>query len=1848
MTLALYGKSRRRQGALITAALLAVIIASIGALSIITGAFAHHNTYSTNATCSGWTATANYVGGSSKVLVVMDNVVIGGQSYQGSWSSGFATGSGTSGGVLQYSGGQIDGRTLPNSGTGAITNLTNVWYWYGVDNERIDPNDSTSPYAVIFNRSGNWPAGSFSGRILLYYQGNNNTWSYSHADSITPDPNDRGTITAPTQPSNCATIIIKKVVAGQGAPSGATFDFTVRDLGLKQDVATVTGITGGGSSSVKVTVDNGGSGGDNDDFRVTETDPGIGWATKHYIKSGSSVDCSKVKDSDWKNGRTADGGDLNNLDSGDSVTVCFLNTYTPRTVKIQVHKYTPSQGQGQDWQNVGKGQGTYEYTLYLDNNGVKGAAISGSFGHLTPSVGFAPQTVWITETNTGGLQFYGWFLPENHSSGNPQCNQLPATWEDGDKFGQGQNEGTAYTSVDLKIPYEYFVDTPGDQTGVYHICAYNKPQSGTLIVGKVKDPTAGVPAADGSQFSGTATNQGNAAVHNWGAITFGAFSTISNIPAGTYTLSETGTQNGWTPYGWAAGSLNQQGQPTCPAEKTSYTAGNPLTNVQVNANETKVVCVMNTKTAQVPTIDKQKATEGYTGGYAYWEIIVNNPENIAQTVKINDVDVTFVSVTGGTCSDSDFSDNEITCSVNANSTLEVKVKKQITTTCREQTIRNTATVYLVPPTGGNPVLIGTAGNSNDTEYTIPADTSQCGLPSIRKEASQSFQDNEVSDPANVAWVVTVTNPNGTNGTTRTVWIKDANVTVTSGPNYTVGASCTIPSGSSFQQELTGTTGVQCTMPAGSSFTFTVKPSPAPQRTCENQVFTNTAYLYMSNGELVGKIGEASSSITLQGNPELCTRKVKVCKVVENNNDGIRKTNQSFTFEVTYGYGSEAQYVTLTVDEGGDGEVCKEVTVPANATVTVIETGAPTGWNHAAGYPKYAINDGSQSSGNSAQLQPPASPGGPNKVTFYNKEKVVKNVTFSKYICDTFGDVPRNEGPGGQDDTGKNVFGGGGLNGLLGPKGPSNDSAPVTPNNDNRGNCALATTPWTFNLWTSNRSNGFGGTLLQTVTVTGSQSVALDDDVIQHMQQQGNTLGVYVEEVYQAGYAFGALKCYTDHLNDDNWEWIDPSALQEQGEIHCIAYNVKITPPKLTVKKVTKAADGTTIQSSDQFSFTVQPNTGVSPASFSLDTDPNTGTVTDTQAVTLPASSASGGVTYTITETAPASWLLQSVVCQDAQGNPVQATVNLQAGTAQVTLQTGGVAAAASDVTCTFTNAQRKGTIIVHKVYPEGFTPDGATFSGSLTSQAEDVTWGPLAVGGQQAIEVPAGGYTVTEESEVGYELVGIGFSAQAACNPDSAVTALSVDDVPGFYVNVGPGETKDVYVCNRPMGTVVIVKYENVPPATAQSWNFTGTVPSLPVSLSTTGTTNSVGTASTTILNVPVGTYSIAETEGRRACTAGTTSSDWETRGLVQVGGSLPGAGAVNAAPIVSNGSLSVPVQAGQTTYVVFGNIGCGSVLSAANLVVNKFSDPFANFSGTTPLSGWTITITGTAGTANGQTFTATTDGAGQAFFLGIPDGTYTVCETLQPGWQNVGSKYNTINQAGLCRTGITVNLNETATVNFYNQPRVTIRVQKTLSVIGFTSPGAGWQFTLTGCGITQQQGTTNQQGVVEFTDLPPAIGCSYTVTETVQSGWTPQFVSQTAQPTQGGQVVTLTFLNIRDFNPPCVDPNDPRCVPPPPTVTPTPPTATPTTPTATPTNTPTPTATPTNTPTPTPTNTPVTQVAGERTPGPGQSPTPLAPATGFGFGQGEGGMSLLLVLAGLVSLSLGLGFLALGRRTNR
>jgi hypothetical protein len=1139
LTLALYGKSRRRQGALLGAALLAIIVATIGGLSIMTSAFAHHNEYCTSGTCDGWRATANYKGGNSKTLVIMDNVKIGGQDYQPSWSSGYATGDGTSNGIKQYSSaGQIDGKSLP-TGDGAVTPGDNVYYWYGVD----DAWD-------IFTRSGPWSAGAFSGRILLYYE-SGNTWSYSHGDSITPQDNDRGTITAPTRPSNCnRTIRVFKVVEGSGAPSNATFAYQIRQgtppTFIHYD--SVPNSSGDAYDDVRVSK--------NVAYTLVETERLSGpWSFGEYkIKQGTQQNCNG---NDWTSAGNNQSAGVSIPNDNNNYTICIYNRY------------------------------------------------DGNF----------PKT----------------------------CQDLGLVLID--KFEWNNN-------------------------------AYNWVNDGTQQV---------------TITSGTATGGNWTSTVPIGAVIVKASTDFKVIPSSP-------------PY-WVntfSGSFDNSGM-TNPGGQTPN-----ISNVQFCGGTYQTV---------EPGLSKVANTPGYNNGYARWIIKVDNTaNNFPVQVTLNDAGVKNdgTITVGGTCTDGDISDGSVTCTVNAGATLQIPVKKAVARQCQEGSAGNSVSGTWVNP--ANQQQGGTFTKTDGPSITIPADESLCDQPGIVKTANTS----QTTDPDAVSWTVTVTNPaTGSNGpgTTRTVWIKDQNVTVTSGPTYTNGASCT-PS-TTFEADLNGA-GVKCSMPNNSSITFTVKPNPAPASTCQDQVFTNTAELYVDSKDST-PITAPGGQITLQGNPDLCNKTLKICKVVVGNGDGIVTSGQ-FNFDVRNATSNQNIHNGLpggaisasepnpdNTDGTNGTQACQDVSVPATAQVQVVERPRPTGWTDASGYPKYSINGGSQVSNGTTSIIDMAQATSPVTVTFYNKE------------------VP---------------------------------------------------------------------------TVVASDK-------------------------------------------------------------------------RILVKKVVRG----------------------------------------------------------------------------------------QAG-------------------------------------------DTTFFTANLT--------GP-----------------------------GI----------DGTATELFSQQTPGLF------------------------------------------------------------------LGLTAGTFTVNET---------------------------PKAGYAYA--------------------------------------------------------GWAL------GTITGET---------------------TV--TCPPNPTSDGK------DASVTLT----NVNPQAAICFYNDPKVTVRVHKTLNVIGFTSHGAGWQFTISGCGITPQTKTTDANGIAGFTDLPPAIGCSYEVTETVQPGWTPQFVTQYAQPTKGGEVATLDFLNIRVFNPPCVDPNDARCTPPPPPSTPTP-TATPATP-GQPTNTPT--ATPTNTPTPTPTNTPVTTIAGERTPGPGQSPTPLAPATGYGFGASQGGMNLMLVVAGLIGLSLGLGFLALRRR---
>lgn len=159
-------------------------------------------------------------------------------------------------------------------------------------------------------------------------------------------------------------------------------------------------------------------------------------------------------------------------------------------------------------------------------------------------------------------------------------------------------------------------------------------------------------------------------------------------------------------------------------------------------------------------------------------------------------------------------------------------------------------------------------------------------------------------------------------------------------------------------------------------------------------------------------------------------------------------------------------------------------------------------------------------------------------------------------------------------------------------------------------------------------------------------------------------------------------------------------------------------------------------------------------------------------------------------------------------------------------------------------------------------------------------------------------------------------------------------------------------------------------------------------------------------------------------------------------------------------------------------------------------------------LAGWTISISGLVDS------TTTTDAQGNYCFTGLPPGTYTVSEVLQPNWQQTAPSspgHHTVSlEAGQNIGG----------QNFGNW-----RVPGFPSAIsgtkfndangnGVRDPGEaglpGWQITINGSqtsfpGYLSSSVMTDAQGNYSFTGLWPG---AYTIAEVMQPGW-----AQTAPP---------------------------------------------------------------------------------------------------------------------------------------
>ncbi|MCA9825086.1 MAG: VWA domain-containing protein, partial [Dehalococcoidia bacterium] len=573
----------------------------------------------------------------------------------------------------------------------------------------------------------------------------------------------------------------------------------------------------------------------------------------------------------------------------------------------------------------------------------------------------------------------------------------------------------------------------------------------------------------------------------------------------------------------------------------------------------------------------------------------------------------------------------------------------------------------------------------------------------------------------------------------------------------------------------------------------------------------------------------------------------------------------------------------------------------------------------------------------------------------------------------------------------------------------------------------------------------------------------------------------------------------------------------------------------------------------------------------------------------------------------------------------------------------------SDVTpgteyhCVGWNVPAKGDIHNVKVVTNDGT-DTTQFSANVSGPTAYVA-SPFTQTTAHVMEADPGEYTSVEQDPGdGYVYLGTlvgSWDGQEYTCPDiiepeperdlQIATLFVVDPEPGKGT-LKPGG--DLVFChyNERLGQVFLTKYENI--GGADTWDFDADElgdPSYAMPSNTTGITIS----HTESWWLSEGNYSVSELNPGGICEEipGAVTGDFET--LVKVANAPIGANEVTDL----GSSTNYSVTPGGKTYIAFGNRDCSEVLSAANIIVRKWQDVDADFSGESLLSGWTITITGTGGAAAGFGPVSQDTAAGVAAFLGVPDGTYTIQETpkvthtvVGSDWRVGGLPNGSNTSGGATLAGVSVALDQTLNVDFFNQPKGKITVVK----VETDNVGGGnftWDFALDGCGIHKELSIVGS-GSGSFQNLLPC--ANYLVTETNANSngfFSTPIGGQGVNLGPGGEE-TVTFSNVRN----------PDSTPPPPTVT-----TTVTPPTSTPTHTPTVSTTPTD-PTDTPvdptdTPTPESTVAGEKTPGPGNLATPIAPDSGTGIAAGAGGASVLLALLGLAVLTAGAGLMALGRK---
>lgn len=955
MTLALYGKSRKRQGSLLLAALLAVIAATIGGLALIGTAFAHNSIYTPTVQCDGsWTASAIYTNGLSsnigdRRLVVLHNFSVNGVTVP-TGSSGltqsppqhFATGPDATQGLIL------------NTTYGGALNGANIsagdYIWIGAQ----------QPSGTLFNMSGSgFVSASWSGSINLY-SWNGTAWTSTGSD------NDK-TITAPTAPANCnRTIQVQKILTDRPG-STTTFTGTISPGSVGNTTFSLSvGSTRKTSNTVSLTVAKGVA------QTVAEDAAPSGWTLVGYQIVSSSGSCS-TDPRDYSTANVVKADDKGYL-------VCIMNT--PASTTVTVTKSDDVQG------SVAAGT-PWNWTITI-----------------TVAGGKTNKDVTVADTAPSGITFGT--SPTLTGSG-LTCGTTTAT-----QYNCTLPSGAAIGTYTIKIPVTAVAATPDSNCKAYQNTVTSKygtttlpDRSDTVTVTGCTPPSVTLSKTDSTngQFvvnGGTFNWVVTATVANGPTAADTMF--LDNVPAGAVVSSVAAPSPLGCFYG---GQLVMctlaEGTPTgsyaatitvTPAANTCGAYPNTANMAVVpgqkpSSSNTDTVTVVGCKPGLTLTKSADNSQVSQGGNITY-TLNVGNTGN-APTSGTNSVvdtlpaSTTFVSGGNGTwsCANNSPSAGKVTCTSASAIASGSSSSFTITVTTAANVcgkITNSASV---------------SGGGDGSATASDAGVTVVGCPPTLSKVADPAQ----TTTTDAQWTITVDNTQA-GAVAQQVLLKDANPVVGSDPTGCNG-------------DITSA-GMTCNVAAGTKLVFNVHKAEAAA-TCQGTTETNTVQAWLvvpgKDNTPLSNANASNISVTVPGDTSKCDRTITLVKLLD---DGTTTTS---TFQGTIG--SNDTFTGLAVSTSGSiqaqahtepgSQTADVVETPETPGFGLVGYAVFAGTNTSSCFPvgaKLTL---------SATAPIPAD-GGDYVVCIVN-DPLPQTVTFEKVICDDYQYVPANADETTYDQTG---------------------------------------------------------------------------------------------------------------------------------------------------------------------------------------------------------------------------------------------------------------------------------------------------------------------------------------------------------------------------------------------------------------------------------------------------------------------------------------------------------------------------------------------------------------------------------------------------------------------------------------------------------------------------------------------------------------------------------------------------------------------------------------------------------------------------------------------------------------